>query len=119
MTLVTWLQDGHSYAMSPGSFPTGAILTTSSIGALQRGQATLLRGSSDTTPRIQAMFTLGQTRRSFFGCVTRALYGRKLSAKKKYLLAAAGDRRAGTSESPLCLSGATWTTIGSTWKQSV
>jgi hypothetical protein len=79
---VTWLQDGHSYAISPGSFPTGAILTTSSIGALQRGQATLLCGSSDTTRRIQAMFTLGQTRRSFFGCVTWDLYGRKLSAKK-------------------------------------
>ena len=35
--LVTYLQDGHSYPINPGSSCSGAILTTSSIMALHRG----------------------------------------------------------------------------------
>ena len=50
--LVTYQQDGHSYATSPGSSPTGPLLTSSSIGTLQRGQAKAPRlfERSDTTP---------------------------------------------------------------------
>jgi hypothetical protein len=42
-TLVTYLQDGHSYPISPGSSCIGAMLTTSSIVALHRGHAILPR----------------------------------------------------------------------------
>jgi hypothetical protein len=47
---VTSPQDGHSYAISPGSPWTGAIHTTCFIGALQRGQARVpsLFSKSDT-----------------------------------------------------------------------
>ena len=49
-TLVTQPQDGHSYAINPGSLWTGAIRTTSFIGALQRGHAWVpsLFAKSDT-----------------------------------------------------------------------
>jgi hypothetical protein len=40
-TLVTWPQDGRSYAISPGSLWTGAILSTSFIGLVQCGYATV------------------------------------------------------------------------------
>jgi len=47
-----------------GSFPTGSIVTTSSIGAfLQRGQAMaplFLGSGSDTTHAIPATFNRGQ-----------------------------------------------------------
>ena len=50
-TLVTYLQDGHSYPINPGSSCSGAILTTSSIVALHRGHTILFRffEMSDTT----------------------------------------------------------------------
>jgi hypothetical protein len=38
-TLVTYQQAGHSYPINPGSFASGAILTTSSIMVLHRGHA--------------------------------------------------------------------------------
>jgi hypothetical protein len=54
-SLVTYRQLGHSYATSPGSVPTGAMLTTSCIAAPHLGQsrasARLPRLRFDTTPR--------------------------------------------------------------------
>jgi hypothetical protein len=38
ITLVTKQQAGHSYPINPGSLTSGAILTTSSIMVLHRGQ---------------------------------------------------------------------------------
>ena len=59
ISLVTFPQAGHSYAIRPGSIRSGAILMISCIGARQRGQAIplLLLARSDTT-RPQHSYSL-------------------------------------------------------------
>jgi hypothetical protein len=61
-TLVVCRQDWHSYPISPGSFCMGAILTTSSIVTLHRGQAILPRlfDRSDTKTSISSALDVRQ-----------------------------------------------------------